>query len=210
MDLAQALQDALYVFEEERVRPTLSYRYIAEEWPKSMKWEEHTLRPQGYSPAVAADIGLGKERETRPREVEENPKAFQFESVNFNLLLTIMNQLAPQKRAELVAALVNVLLKAAPINRHQNQISFLCGWRSGCFFFQGNSTHPKSRGCSCEAWASRDPQTCHCDAIYRLPFPSDGSTDGRPLDSGASMLNARKQIPRSFSPRWGAAADGSE
>jgi hypothetical protein len=124
MDLAQALQDALYIFEEERLRPTLSYRYVAKEWPKSMTWEEHTLKPQGYSPAMAAITGLGKMRGRRPREVEEDPKAFQFESVNFNLLLTIMNQLAAEKRAEFVAGLVNVLLKAAPINRHANQIPF--------------------------------------------------------------------------------------
>ena len=42
----------------------------------------------------------------------------------FNLLLTIMNQVALEKRAEFVAGLVKVLLKALPINRHQNQIPF--------------------------------------------------------------------------------------
>jgi hypothetical protein len=124
MNLAQAIQDALYIFEEERVRPTLSYRYVAKEWPKSMKWEEYTLKPQGHSPAMAAVTGLYKMRGKRPREVEEDPKAFQFESINFNLLLTIMNQLAVEKRTAFVAGLVKVLLEIAPTNRHPNQMLF--------------------------------------------------------------------------------------
>lgn len=47
MDLAHALQDAFYILEEERVRPTLSYRYVAKEWPREMNSEEYTLKPQG-------------------------------------------------------------------------------------------------------------------------------------------------------------------
>src|SRR5712692_5381743 len=124
MDPAQAFQDAMHIFEEERVRPTLGYRYVAKEWPRSMKWEEYTLRPQGYTPAMAGITGLGKMRTKRPREVEEDPKAFQFESVNFDLLLTIMNQLAPEKRSELVGWLVKTLLMAAPVKRHEHQIPF--------------------------------------------------------------------------------------
>ena len=117
MDLAQALQDAMHIFEEERVRPTLGYLYVAKGWPRSMQWEEYTMKPQGHTPVTAAIVGLGRMRTTRPREVEEDPKAFQFQSVNFDLLLTIMSQLAPEKRPEFVGWLVKTLLIAAPVNR---------------------------------------------------------------------------------------------
>jgi hypothetical protein len=124
MDLAQALQDAMHIFEEERVRPTLGYRYVSKEWPQSMKWEEYTLKPQGYTSVTAGIAGLGKMRTMRPREVVEDPKAYQFESVNFDLLLAIMNQLAPERRPEFVGWLVNTLLTAAPVKRHEHQIPF--------------------------------------------------------------------------------------
>src|SRR5438045_2941889 len=106
MKLAQALQDAFHILEEERVRPTLGYRYVAKEWPREMKWEEYKLKPQGYTPAAAAVMGLSRMRDKRPREVEENPRAFLFESVNFNLLLTIFNQLAPESRPAFVTGLL--------------------------------------------------------------------------------------------------------
>lgn len=54
MELAEALQDAFYILEEERVRPTLSYRYVAKEWPREMKWQESDLRKLGYSCALSA------------------------------------------------------------------------------------------------------------------------------------------------------------
>jgi len=116
MDLAEALKDAFYILEEERVRPTLSYRYVGEQWPREMKWEEGNMRGQGYTPAMAADMGLRRMRERRPRQVEENPNLFVFESVNFNLLLTIMNQLAPHTRPNFIAGLLKAMLAAAPTN----------------------------------------------------------------------------------------------
>lgn len=124
MELAQGLQDAFHILEEERVRPTLNYRYVATEWPVSMKWEEYTLKPQGYTPAMAAITGLGRMRGKRPREVEENPNAFKFDSVNFTLLLTIMNQLAPENRLAFITGISKPMLKAAPVNRSGPQLIF--------------------------------------------------------------------------------------
>jgi hypothetical protein len=103
MELAEAFQNALYILEEERVRPTPSYRYVAKEWSREMLLEECTLKPQGYTPSVAAATTLTRMRAKRPREVWENPKLFVFESVNFNLLLTIMNQLPAENRPAFVA-----------------------------------------------------------------------------------------------------------
>jgi len=106
MELVEAFQNALYILEEERVRPTLSYRYVAKEWPPEVKWEEHTMRPQGYTPSMAAALGLTRMRTRRPRGVEENPNLFAFESVNFNLLLTIFNQLPTENRPAFITGLL--------------------------------------------------------------------------------------------------------
>jgi hypothetical protein len=115
MDLTEALKKALHIFEEERVRPTLGYRYMSKEWPSEMKWEAH-LRQKGYSPAMAAITGLGRMRSRRPREVEENPKAFIFESGNDDLLLLVFNQVAADSRPEFMSKLVEIMLDAAPTN----------------------------------------------------------------------------------------------
>jgi hypothetical protein len=87
MELAQALQNAFHILEEERVRPTLNYQFVTTEWPGVHEVRRIWLKPQGYTPAMAAIIGLGQMRGKRPREVEEDPKAFRFESVNFTLLV---------------------------------------------------------------------------------------------------------------------------
>jgi hypothetical protein len=116
MELAEALQNALYILDEDRVRPTLSYGYVGKEWPREMKWEESNMRQQGYTPSMAAVIGLTRMRQKRPREVEENPRLFVFESVNFNLLLSILNQLAPENRPKFIEELLKKMLAVAPTN----------------------------------------------------------------------------------------------
>ena len=98
MDLSEALTNAFYVLEEERVRPTLSYHCVAKEWPPDMAYEAMTMGQQGYTPAMASSSFLHRERQKRPRTVRENPSEFQFTSVNFNLLLAILNQLAAPQR----------------------------------------------------------------------------------------------------------------
>jgi hypothetical protein len=163
MDLAQALQDAIHIFEEERVRPTLSYRYVAKEWPRSMKWQEYTLKPQGYTPGMAAVMGLANMQKQRPREVEENPKAFQFESVNFDLLLTLMNQLGPEKRPEFVGWLVKTLLPAAPVKRHEGQIPFP-SWNS----------HTSSLSLLAEFCIRNGHAQTFLDGTHELKMPSPG------------------------------------
>src|SRR5271168_4891230 len=124
MELAEALQSAFYISEEERVRPTLSYHYVGEEWPREMRWDESNMRQQGYTPPMAAAIGLTRMRKKRPREVEENPRLFVFESVNFNLLLSILNQLAPENRLKFNEELLKTMLAAAPTNACSTQYVF--------------------------------------------------------------------------------------
>jgi hypothetical protein len=58
------------------------------------------------------------------REVEENPKLFLFDIVNFNLLVAILNQLPPENRSAFVTGLVKMLLVWAPTNETGAQKKF--------------------------------------------------------------------------------------
>ena len=78
------------------------------------------MRPQGYTPSMAAAMGLTRMRTRRPREVEENPRLFVFESVNFNLLLTILGQVAPESRTAFIAGLLKPMLATVPTNAGQS------------------------------------------------------------------------------------------
>ena len=70
---------------------------------------------EGCTPAMAVSNYLYRVRGKRPREVRENPNAFEFESVNFSLLLTILDQLAPEQRPEFIAKLLEPMLRVAPV-----------------------------------------------------------------------------------------------
>ncbi|MGA3325807.1 MAG: hypothetical protein ABSF45_15145 [Terriglobia bacterium] len=123
MELAEAFQNAVYILEEELIRPTLSYGYVSDEWPREMIWEESNLRKQGYSPAMAASVGLPRMRQRRPREVLENPGLYVFKSVNFDLLVAILNQLPPENRSSFIRMMVKWMLEKAPTNNvaaHRN------------------------------------------------------------------------------------------
>jgi hypothetical protein len=39
MELAEAIKKALHIFEEVRLRPSLSYKYVSPIWPHEMRWE---------------------------------------------------------------------------------------------------------------------------------------------------------------------------
>jgi hypothetical protein len=121
MELSLAIEKALRILEEERTRPTLGYRYVSETWPREMRYEESNLRQQGYATSTAAILGLSRMRDRRPREVEEDPKLFQIESINYNLLLTLLSQIAESDRSAFISALLKKLLPARPrrINRNQ-------------------------------------------------------------------------------------------
>jgi hypothetical protein len=127
MDLSEALTDAFYVLEEERVRPTLSYHLVTKEWPPDMAYEWMTMGQQGYTPAMASSSFLHREREKRPRTVRENPSEFRFTSVNFNLLLAILNQLAAPQRPDFIAKVLKPMLKVAPV---KDGVSLFPAWRS--------------------------------------------------------------------------------
>jgi hypothetical protein len=127
MHLSEALTNAFYVLEEERVRPTLSYHCVAKEWPPDMAYEAMTMGQQGYTPGMASSSFLHRERQNRPRIVRENPLEFEFTSVNFNLLLAILNQLAAAQRPDFIAKVLKSMLKVAPV---KDGVSLFPAWRN--------------------------------------------------------------------------------
>jgi hypothetical protein len=111
MDIDEALEKAVRILEEEQVQPTLGYRYVANAWPSNQLYQQSNLQAQGYTLAMAAQLGLALERQQRPRQVYENPKLFMFESTNFELLMKVFSQVGDADRADFASALLNYVRK---------------------------------------------------------------------------------------------------
>ena len=88
MELAEAVNKSFAILEEEQARPTVRYRPV--------------------SPDASRDIymNLYAQRQQRPRPVQESPNRYLFESINYDLLLAISNQLQSHDRAHLVEVLL--------------------------------------------------------------------------------------------------------
>jgi len=114
MDLSEAVEKAFRILDEERVRPTVGYYYVSENWPWELRFEEYTLRQKGTTPNIAAITALVKMRQKRPREVSEDPKAFAFASINYNLLLALFSQLEEDKRQLFISTLLKKFLPERP------------------------------------------------------------------------------------------------
>ena len=112
MNLSEASQKALHILADERVRPTISYVYVGTEWPHQLWWDTN-LRQQGWTPRMAGVNALESMRKRKPREVEDNPKLWEFKSKNYNHLVTIFNSLLEATRPFLVGGLLNATLPAA-------------------------------------------------------------------------------------------------
>lgn len=111
MNLSEALEKAARILEEEQVQPTLGYRYVSDAWPSNQWYQRNDLEPKGWTPAMAAQVGLATERQQRPREVYEDPKLYVFESTNFRLLVKIFSQVAETDRASFVSSLLEYVRK---------------------------------------------------------------------------------------------------
>jgi hypothetical protein len=98
MEPHQALDKALLILGEETERPTVNYVYVGEEWPKALAWQEDDYLNAGFTPATAGPEALQSMRRAHQREVEENPRLWQFESENFKLLVLLLNQVPDEKK----------------------------------------------------------------------------------------------------------------
>jgi hypothetical protein len=127
MEVIQAVENALLILEDETVRPTIKYAYIGEEWPRALVWAEKDMRDEGCTPSAAGDDALAQMRNARQREVEENPKLWRFESVNFELLLTIFGRVLPPNHEAFMKVFISTALEESPVARAE-RFSKLPSW----------------------------------------------------------------------------------
>lgn len=110
MDLREAFEKAQQILLEEQGYPTCRYTYVAKEPGLGGSTTESLMK-------LAATMGLGSERTERPRKVHENPKEYKFESVNFDLLAKVFNQVKEPERPSFVSGLLQFVEKAFPAQR---------------------------------------------------------------------------------------------
>jgi hypothetical protein len=107
MNVAEAFEKAQRILVEEQSKPTLRYKYV-ECGPSS---------PGSGLMAAATRLELSSEREGRPRKVHEDPTEFKFESLNFDLLVTILNQVTESQRPNFIGSLLKFVEKPFPAQR---------------------------------------------------------------------------------------------
>jgi hypothetical protein len=110
MDLAEALEKAQRILLEEQTRPTRHYRYVRDE---AGGHDAFAMASVALFEASAASVLLA-ERGKRPREVYENPKLYRFESVNFDLLIRVFNQVTEADRPLFIGGLLKSVEKPFP------------------------------------------------------------------------------------------------
>ena len=104
MELREALEQARVILDQEAIKPTLDYRYVSNEWPHDI-W--HLRKPE-YSKAMAGIMTLQEMRRRPTREVTEKPEQWQFQSVNYELLIALFQQLSEQNRQPFLEDLLNL------------------------------------------------------------------------------------------------------
>jgi len=104
MELKEALAKAGQILDEERAAPTVSYKFdekaLAAEFPGTSA---------GAVRALAISLGesrLALIRSQQPRPVQEDPRVWTFESVNYNLLCALHAQIAPDARPAFVEGIL--------------------------------------------------------------------------------------------------------
>ena len=111
MNISDALEKVEQILVEEQNRPTLIYRYVSKAWPQNRWMQQYELQNQGYTPEMAAALGLYDERKQRPRQVYEDPKLYLFGSTNFELMVKIFTQVSETERPAFVSALLDHVRK---------------------------------------------------------------------------------------------------
>jgi len=115
MNLSEALEKARRILFEEQSSPTLTYTYVSDTWPKNVSNQQAS-----GGIILAGMLLLGMERQNRPRNVFENPKLYKFSSVNFDLLIRILNQVVQSDRSAFIAGLLQHVENPLPSQRARN------------------------------------------------------------------------------------------
>jgi len=129
MDIAQAIQMAKSILDEERVLPTVDYIDPFAEWIEDVrkKGTETELISAEVARAMKGrekygdepQLNLDTERGMRPRPVHESPHDYVFRSVNFKLLLTLYNQLQEVEKDQFISAVLNRVPNEAASTRQK-------------------------------------------------------------------------------------------
>jgi hypothetical protein len=115
MDLAQAIQKANNILNEERVLPTVTYIDPVAEWMADVnkRGKDARLTPEAVKAMKDREktnsdphFNLYHERSLRPRIVHESPYQYVFRSVNFDLLRILFGQIQECDRGLFVAGLL--------------------------------------------------------------------------------------------------------
>jgi hypothetical protein len=102
MNMSKAMMAVDQILNEERVRPTIGYEDIANEWVKRSQemtseeiaaWMKITSIPR---------TNLWAQRQESPRQVTETPHIFRFSGTNFDLLMSVYTQITENERPQLV------------------------------------------------------------------------------------------------------------
>jgi hypothetical protein len=109
MDAEAAIRKASLILTEERRQPTTVYRRTGQGW-----LEQAALLANGkYDEAMqfgnARKMSIIDMREQSPREVCEDPDACEFQSVNFDLLNALFDQLHEKHHDEFIAGLLHLV-----------------------------------------------------------------------------------------------------
>jgi len=116
MDIAQAIEMANSILDEERVLPTVEYTDPIADHIEVLKRTGNQAAAISVEAARALKgreqfgntlhLNLNSERGERPRPVHESPYDYVFKSVNFKLLLTLYKQLQDPDRHKFISALL--------------------------------------------------------------------------------------------------------
>lgn len=109
MDAKAAIRKASLILTEERRRPTTGYRQTGHGW-----LEQAALLSQGkYDEATrfgnTRKMSIIDMRKQSPREVCEDPDAYEFQSANFDLLNALFDLLHQNHRDEFIAGLLHLI-----------------------------------------------------------------------------------------------------
>jgi hypothetical protein len=102
MELRDATDKANQILDEERSSPTVQYSLRVE----AIKLDAPFARELGMLAVVAEPRTLQIIRSQRPRQIVEDPRKWEFKSVNYDLLCALLSQVPEDSRATFLAAVL--------------------------------------------------------------------------------------------------------
>jgi hypothetical protein len=109
MDAKAAIRKASLILTEERRQPTTGYRQTGHGWIDQVALLVQGERDEATRFADARRMSIIDLRKQSPRVVCEHPDAYEFQSVNFDLLNALFDQLHEDHRDEFIAGLLHLV-----------------------------------------------------------------------------------------------------